>query len=58
MSALDDSTDELPADDAVDEQVPAPKSALSHVGRLTVVGDPPHHDVTISGVPHPAHRSA
>ncbi len=54
---------ELPDDDTepietVVDELPAPRSALRHVNQYASAQEAPRQTVTISGVPHPAHRSA
>jgi hypothetical protein len=38
-------------------ELPAPRSAASHVAQATEVLPRPHEAVSEAGVPHPAHRA-
>lgn len=49
--------DQRATDDADVLELPAPRSALSHVNQTAEVLPRPHEPVSEAGVPHPAHRA-
>lgn len=50
--------DDPPVTDEPDVfDIPAPRSAVSHVAQATEVLPRPHEAVSEAGVPHPAHRA-
>lgn len=50
-------SDELVLTVQPEGDLPAPKSATSHVSQTTDVPPRPREELTDAGVPHPAHRA-